>query len=812
VVILTATVANASTGAPPTGSVSFYNAAGGATCAIPLNSVLLDTEPLSTTSPYVASTSSPTLPVGTDSILACYNYNGADPNFNANFLPSYGSLNQTVIAAPIATLIPASGLSFGTQQGGTVSGAQTLYLCNGPSLPNCATAPVATAQLLVSGIAFTGTNPTYFTQTNTCGSSVAVGGSCAISVKFAPPAGTSGVASALLTVTDNNENQTGSTQSSPVIGAGVSSISSVGSLSTYAIFATANGCSSLNVSGNGTVDSFNSGASNNAGNVGTNGNATLSGNPVVNGAVYSPVASTGNCSTKTVTGLTTSGKAQATGGLQALSGPVTYPAPSAPKPAPPTTSQNISGSCPSGMTGCANAGSKTVNLAPGSYGNVSANGGTTVHVSAGTYNFNSLTLSGNSNLVVDSGPVVVSLAGTGLSNSSAAMDLGGGSMSNTSQGGRSSNLQIYYGGTQPIKLSGGVGSYAVVYAPNSPITVSGGAHFYGSIVGSTVNSSGNTAIHYDSSLPNIQGGDFIWFSSVGLNVQGLPAGNSSVKLYVTNASISFSSTQQQCTGTFDMNHGLCTLPVPNAVITFSSTASTSSTTWDATNNRWSTLVPISAMKGNATIHTFFDGLAYQVPSGGFPNGIQNVTWSAAFSTTLTGLSFNWQWGAAVYNPSFNSSYSSLGVNPIDGTDPAGTPESDKADLVFGATGAGYTGLNVGTAGVVPTIAPMSTSPSSLDFGTVTKSMTSPTMNAMLTNNDSVPYTINPSGISITGTNGADFAQTNNCPMGGVLAAGASCTFTVTFTPSLASKETAKIVINDSANNSPQTIFLKGTGQ
>ena len=71
-------------------------------------------------------------------------------------------------------------------------------------------------------------------------------------------------------------------------GAGVSSISSVGSLSPSAIFATANGCSSLNVSGNGTVDSFNSSSGpyssshlTSGGNVGTNGNVTLSGNPVV---------------------------------------------------------------------------------------------------------------------------------------------------------------------------------------------------------------------------------------------------------------------------------------------------------------------------------------------------------------------------------------------------------------------------------------------------------------------------------------------------------------------------------------------------
>jgi hypothetical protein len=85
------------------------------------------------------------------------------------------------------------------------------------------------------------------------------------------------------------------------VGAGTSSISSVGSLSTYAIFATANGCSTVNVSGNGTVDSFD--GSTNAGNVGTNGNVTLNGNSVINGAVYSPIAGTGTCSSKTMTAL-----------------------------------------------------------------------------------------------------------------------------------------------------------------------------------------------------------------------------------------------------------------------------------------------------------------------------------------------------------------------------------------------------------------------------------------------------------------------------------------------------------------------------
>ncbi len=271
----------------------------------------------------------------------------------------------------------------------------------------------------------------------------------------------------------------------------------------------------------------------------------------------------------------------------------------------------------------------------------------------------------------------------------------------------------------------------------------------------------------------------------------------------------------QCTGTF--LSGTCTLAVPNAVITFSTTAGSSSANWDTTNNRWNVLVPTSSVSGNATIHTFLDGLAYQVPAGGFPTGIQNVTWSAAFSTDTQGINFHWEWGAAVYNSSFTSTYSSLGVNALDtATYPAGTPENYTSDLVFGGTGPGYTGLYVGPAGVVPTIAEASASPSTLDFskgGTVTQAVgsSSTSMTAVLTNNQSGALTI--SSIQMTGTDPGDFLQTNNCPISpSTLAGGGSCTFTVTFKPTTTGKRTAKIAVNDGANNTPQTVFLTGMGQ
>ena len=68
---------------------------------------------------------------------------------------------------------------------------------------------------------------------------------------------------------------------------------------------------------------------------------------------------------------------------------------------------------------------------------------------------------------------------------------------------------------------------------------------------------------------------------------------------------------------------------------------------------------------------------------------------------------------------------------------------------------------------------------------------------------------------MTGTNAGDFAHgdqmahlpaPNNCLSAANLAGGGSCALYVTFTPSASggTKETAKIVVNDNANNSPQT--------
>jgi len=66
------------------------------------------------------------------------------------------------------------------------------------------------------------------------------------------------------------------------------------------------------------------------------------------------------------------------------------------------------------------------------------------------------------------------------------------------------------------------------------------------------------------------------------------------------------------------------------------------------------------------------------------------------------------------------------------------------------------------------------------------------------------------GLAIAGANASDFAEiADTC--GSSVAAGANCTIAVTFTPSLASAETASVTITDNAGGSPQSVSLSGTG-
>jgi hypothetical protein len=150
----------------------------------------------STLSSGVATLTTSTLAVGTHSITATY-------NGDTNFALSTSSVVTQLVQGALVQISPTS-LSFGNQTVGVLSASQSVTLTNTGNLA------------LTLAISLTGTNSGDFLQSNTCGTSVAAGGSCSIMVAFKPLA--AGARTAAVTITDNASN---SPQSVSLAGTGV---------------------------------------------------------------------------------------------------------------------------------------------------------------------------------------------------------------------------------------------------------------------------------------------------------------------------------------------------------------------------------------------------------------------------------------------------------------------------------------------------------------------------------------------------------------------------------------------------------------
>jgi FG-GAP-like repeat/Abnormal spindle-like microcephaly-assoc'd, ASPM-SPD-2-Hydin len=124
-----------------------------------------------------------------------------------------------------------------------------------------------------------------------------------------------------------------------------------------------------------------------------------------------------------------------------------------------------------------------------------------------------------------------------------------------------------------------------------------------------------------------------------------------------------------------------------------------------------------------------------------------------------------------------------------------------ASIVFTDSSAGSP-QQIKLSGMAPG-AGVTLSPASLSFGDQAVGSTSTVQSVTLSNTGTSALTI--SSITASG----DFAQTNTC--GTSLAAGASCSISVTFTPTAAGNRTGAIAITDNANTSPETVSLSGTG-
>ncbi len=117
--------------------------------------------------------------------------------------------------------------------------------------------------------------------------------------------------------------------------------------------------------------------------------------------------------------------------------------------------------------------------------------------------------------------------------------------------------------------------------------------------------------------------------------------------------------------------------------------------------------------------------------------------------------------------------------------------------------ANSTSFNVPLSGTGVTPAAVSLSPGSLSFGLQLVGTTSGAQTVTLTNTGGASLNITSYAIS------GPFSQSNNCPS--ALAAGSSCTISVSFSPVARGAASGGLNIADNASGSPQSISLSGTG-
>ena len=295
----------------------------------------------------------------------------------------------------------------------------------------------------------------------------------------------------------------------------------------YAAFSTDPGCASMTFGGGGKTNSFDSRASLGAngkpvtsdqyGDVGTNGNLTASGSgqtTVIHGSLSTPRTGVGACTTSNVTAETINGQASVTGGLVQLSQSVSYPTPPLPGTLPPVgTDVRFQGACPTGLANCAMStvpgvtGGPFPTLTPSGtmvLSEVTTNATSTLVLKGGDYTFNSLSMEGNSKIIVypGTGDVRINIVGKTSSGTDMAtpLKITGQGLVNTTF--KPSQLQFIYAGTGEIQLAGGDNTSALIYAPQATGRFTGGADLYGAVVVNKLADLGGAEIHYDVSLKN----------------------------------------------------------------------------------------------------------------------------------------------------------------------------------------------------------------------------------------------------------------------------------------------------------------------
>jgi len=142
----------------------------------------------------------------------------------------------------------------------------------------------------------------------------------------------------------------------------------------------------------------------------------------------------------------------------------------------------------------------------------------------------------------------------------------------------------------------------------------------------------------------------------------------------------------------------------------------------------------------------------------------------------------------------------------------GTPDTAAQATAFSVKvtdGAKLSATQTYTVSILSEPDTLTLAPPSLSFAPQLIGTVSGAQVETITNTGSSSVSINSISIAPSGTNSADYSQTNTC--GSILAAGANCAINVTLTPSQPGPRSASIAITDSTVGSPHSISLIGVG-
>ena len=226
--------------------------------------------------------------------------------------------------------------------------------------------------------------------------------------------------------------------------------------------------------------------------------------------------------------------------------------------------------------------------------------------------------------------------------------------------------------------------------------------------------------------------------------------------------------------------------------------------------------PSNVNDGNASTY-------WESTNNAFPQWLQvDLGTTLALGKVVIKLPPSTAWGArtqtlSVLGSTDGTTFSTIVASAGYTFDP--NTNSNSATITFASTSARFVRLNftantgwpagqaseleVYPSGSSGSSATLSVTPSSLTFASQSVGTTSAAQAVTVRNTGNAAASI--SSIAVSG----DFAQTNNC--GTSLAAGASCTFNVTFTPTTAGTRTGSLTISSNATNGLATVSLTGTG-